>query len=194
MSLPSLVAANRLAFLAREAERTRTLPGDMAELGVWKGGSARTLVDAAPDKKLHLFDTFTGLPEPSEHDPHLTASMFNDASEEAVRDALQGFNVEFYVGEFPGTLTPQLEDTEFCLVHLDADLYEPTKAALEFFWPRLMPGGAVVLDDYNHPRCTGVNKAVDEFFRQEGVQFVSLGKDGQAGTRVVKRCSDESDE
>lgn len=72
-------------------------------------------------------------------------------------------NVAFHPGLFPGT-TRGLDSIRFALVHLDADLYASTKAGLEWFWPRIVAGGAILLDDYGWGYCKGVERAVTEFF------------------------------
>jgi hypothetical protein len=134
---------------------------------------------------VHLFDTFEGMPETSEFDIHRQGD-FADTSLESVNEYLQGYNVHFWPGLFPDSARLLPDDTEFVLVHVDVDLYTSTKAACEFFWPRLVEGGIMVFDDYNGPRCPGANKAVDEFFDTRQEIEVS-GPNKQHGTRVVKR-------
>jgi hypothetical protein len=61
---------------------------------------------------------------------------------------------------------PTLPESTYRLVHIDTDLYLPTKACLEYFAPRLSPGGVVVLDDYASGKCEGVRTATGEYFGQ----------------------------
>jgi hypothetical protein len=183
----TLVPEVRQNFLLQQVLQVASLEGEVAEVGVWRGGSAKLLARAMPGRMVHLFDTFEGMPETSEFDI-LQPGDFSDTSLESVNEFLQGYNVHFWPGLFPDSarLLPRLlPDTQFVLVHVDVDIYESTKAACEFFWPLLVEGGIMVFDDYNNSECPGANKAVDEFF--DAWQEIEVsGPDKQCGTRVVK--------
>jgi hypothetical protein len=144
------------------AHAWRNHGGLYAEVGVYRGASAELICHAKlPETKLLLFDTFAGLPAPGKLDPRFEEGMF-PASEEEVRQRLKRFpNWETFKGLFPDTAGPA-EDCRFSFVHLDMDLYEGTVAALEFFWPRLLPGGVILSHDYS--QCEGVAKAFEWFF------------------------------
>jgi len=144
------------------------IKGDFAELGVYKGESARLLRLMAHDRKLHLFDTFEGFtetdlkPEKGEASTY-SAKNFSDTTIKKVLNTV-GYDPEkviVYKGYFPQSASG-LETTTFALVNLDADLYNPTKAGLEYFYPRLSPGGVIFIHDYNN-KWEGLVKAVDEF-------------------------------
>ncbi len=180
----SVVPKPRQEFLRQQAIHVSTLRGEAAEVGVYKGGTAKILAQSMPDRMVHLFDTFEGMPETSEFDMHLPGD-FADTSLETVNEYLQGYNVHFWPGFFPDSARLLPDDTEFVLVHVDVDLYTSTKAACEFFWPRLVEGGIMVFDDYNGPRCPGANKAVDEFFN--AWQEIEVSGRYKRFTRVVKR-------
>jgi hypothetical protein len=144
-------------------KRTAKVPGDIAEVGVYRGGSAKIICSAKGDRHLHLFDTFEGLPKVEEIDmvwPFYEGKFA--ASFESVQAYLKEFtNVFFYKGIFPATSDPVQEKT-FSLVNLDVDCYESTKLCLEFFYERMSPGGIILSHDYiNAP---GVKKAFDDFF------------------------------
>lgn len=132
--------------------------GDMAEAGVYLGGTALIMLDAS-SKRIHLFDTFEGLP----HGEDAFATGDYAGSIPRVRMNLAGLEdrYELHAGLFPGSATG-LEDLRFSFVHLDLDLYDSTKAALEWFWPRLNSGGILLSHDY--PLSDGVVRAFDEFF------------------------------
>lgn len=152
-------------LLVQFARRTAGVEGDAAELGVYRGGSASLLAHALPGKTLHLFDTFTGLPGPEATDLH-AAGDFASTLDETKR-FLDGVPaLAFHAGEFPTTARP-LSETRFAFVHLDADLRRSTADGLEFFWPRLSPGGVVVVDDYGIATCPGVRAAVDAYFEDK---------------------------
>jgi O-methyltransferase len=140
---------------------TEAVPGDLAEVGVFRGGSAKLICHVKGERKLHLFDTFAGLPELTAADrgSPFWGSEFS-AEMDAVRKYLGGHKeVYFYRGLFPDTAGP-VADRRFSFVHLDVDLYESTKAALEWFYPRLSPGAVVMCHDYFYP---GVGTAMHEF-------------------------------
>jgi hypothetical protein len=134
------------------------IPGDLAEAGVYRGATAALMLSASA-KRLHLFDTFEGLPE-SENQ---FAKGEWKGSEAEVRKSLHKWKerLEFHPGLFPASAAG-LEELRFSFVHLDLDLYESTRASLEWFWPRLNKGGVLLSHDY--PPSEGVVRAFHEFF------------------------------
>jgi len=122
-------------------KKTEKLDGEVAEVGVYKGGSAK-LIRAATKKPLHLFDTFEGLPEISAKDnPEQMEKGEYSASLESVKSYLKNYpNVHFYKGLFPATTEP-VGVKKFSFVHLDVDLYKSTLDCLKFFYPRMSRGG-----------------------------------------------------
>ncbi len=158
--------------------KTRKLPGAIVELGVFRGGSAKLIALLKGDKELHLFDTFAGMPAVrSDLDRH-QAGDFADTSLEAVQTYLSDFqNIFFYKGFFPDSARPLADrPLQFCFVHLDADIYESTKAGLEFFYPRTVKGGMILSHDYRSLLCPGVKRAYDEFFAGKPESVVELWK------------------
>ncbi len=158
--------------------KARRLPGAIVELGVFRGGSAKLIARLKGDKELYLFDTFEGMPsvrsDVDQHEP----GDFGDTSLEAVKAYLTGFdNIFFYQGLFPESARPLVgKSPQFCFVHLDADIYESTKAGLEFFYPRTVKGGMILSHDYRNLRCPGVKRAFDEFFADKPEPVVELWK------------------
>lgn len=150
---------------------TEKLGGEMAELGVAFGASARLICDFAPGRTLHLFDTFEGLPAPGEADgSRFVEGAFRSRLEE-VREYLDGKRIRLHKGTFPET-GEAVADHRFSLVHLDADLYESTLAGLEFFYPRMCPGGVLICHDYL--TSNGVNTAVRMFFDEKPEPVIEL--------------------
>lgn len=186
----TVVPMVRRDFLRKQALQVSSLRGEAAEVGVYKGGTAKVLAKSMTGRMIHMFDTFEGMPETSKFDVPKrksghTPGDFSDTSLEAVNEYLMGYNVHFWPGIFPDSARLLPDDTEFVLVHVDVDIYESTKAACEFFWPRLVEGGIMIFDDYNAPRCPGTTKAVDEFF--DGIAEIEVsGRNKRCGTRVVK--------
>jgi predicted O-methyltransferase YrrM len=144
-------------------KRTRKVPGDIAEVGVYKGGSAKIICSAKGEKPLHLFDTFEGLPKVDDIDmvwPFYEGKFA--ASYDSVCEYLKNDpNVNLYKGIFPETSDP-VKDKSFSLVNLDVDCYESTRQCLEFFYSRMSPGGIILSHDYI--TAPGVKKAFDDFF------------------------------
>jgi hypothetical protein len=151
--------------------KTARVPGDIAEVGVFWGGTARVICEAKGDRLLHLFDTFEGLPEPDKIDSAFKRGEYA-CSLESVQEYLAGFpGVKFYKGLFPATVEPA-KDRRFSFVHLDVDLYESTRGALEFFYPRMGPGAIILSHDY--VVFPGVRAAFDEFFHDKPEPVVEL--------------------
>ncbi|MEI6575436.1 MAG: TylF/MycF/NovP-related O-methyltransferase [Bacteroidota bacterium] len=176
-------------WLMAEQLRKNKVKGAYAELGVYKGETARILHYLDPDRELHLFDSFIGF---SEEDlkgetgdaATYTVKNFADTSLQKVRQFMgTSPKIHFHQGHFPET-SKGLEKLSFALVSLDADLYQPTKAGLEFFYPRLNPGGLIFIHDYNY-RWAGIQKAVDEFVKENSVCFVLLPD--RDGTVVITK-------
>ena len=117
---------------------TGKINGDIAEAGVYKGGSAKLICEAKGDKTLHLFDTFEGLPELyAIDDPKQFHKGQYSVTCAEVKNFLKKYqNVYFYEGLFPSTAEP-IKNNFFSFVHLDLDLYEATLNSLEFFYPRM---------------------------------------------------------
>ena len=153
-------------------ESTARIPGDVAELGVAFGASAKLLaMRMAPEKHLHLFDTFEGLPQTTTADAARFSSGEFRSNLEQVRQYVGVDRVHYYPGLFPATAAP-LSDRVFSFGHLDADLYESTLAGFQFFYPRLTPGGIMLCHDY--PWAAGVVKACEDYFRDKAVPVIEL--------------------
>ncbi len=142
--------------------------GDFAELGVYKGESARLIHLMDRHRIFHLFDTFEGFIDTDLKPETGTAATYdsNSFADTSINKVIKkiGDNsgmIKTHVGSFPES-TLKMEKTKFSLVNIDADLYNPTKAGLEFFYPRLSPGGVILIHDYNE-KWEGLVKAVDDF-------------------------------
>jgi O-methyltransferase len=155
------------------------IPGDVAEVGVYKGAFARVLNEALPDRNLYLFDTFEGFDPDQKQSEKQNHGLKND---EDFRDT----SVDYVLGQmphpgrciirkglFPATAVG-LEDRRFSFVSLDPDLYEPTLAGLEYFFDRMSRGGFIFVHDYNNDSYPGVKKAVLEFSERRGVPFIPV--------------------
>jgi len=152
-------------------KRTGKLSGDAAEVGVYRGGSAKVICQAKGDRNLHLFDTFEGLPHDSEVDWFFSKGDYSANYEEVKREFAKEKNVHLYKGLFPDTAGP-VSDRTFSFVHLDVDLYSSTLACLSFFYDRMEKGGIIISHDYGFHE--GVKKAFTEFFEDKPEVVVPL--------------------
>ena len=168
--------ANQLFTLVRA---TSKLGGAMAEVGVFLGASARLIHDADSTRLLHLFDTFEGLPEPAETDTEIHVGRFLthefSCSLDQVKDYLSDCaNLHFHCGLFPAT-GEAVRDERFSFVHSDVDLYASTRSVLEFFYPRMLPGGVILTHDY--ATAHGPHRAFTEFFKDLPEPLIELPGD-----------------
>jgi hypothetical protein len=150
---------------------TRHISGELAELGVGYGASARLIAEYAHGRTLHLFDTFRGLPDPGEGDSKKFQPGDFRSSLSDVQSYLEGFHVEYHPGLFPETAAAVRPRT-FAFVHLDLDLYEGTVSALREFYPRMSAGGIILLHDYLS--SAGVTRAFQEFFQDKPEPILEL--------------------
>lgn len=201
-----------LVDAVRYCER-RAVPGAFAECGVWRGGSVLamllTLQDTGSEgREVFLYDTFEGMTEPTEHDvsplepPALEtwreaqetgdrawpgafgADVFN---QDSVRETLvaSGYPEErlhLVPGPVEATI-PETTPERIALLRLDTDWYESTLHELKHLYPRLVPGGVLIIDDYGH--WEGARRAVDEYFSTEAEPLL-LNRIDYTGRIAVK--------
>ncbi len=159
MSLLTLEKIEVLRRLAIHAPKG----GIFVEVGVYKGGSLKELAEVAGDRLVFGFDTFTGLPEEYDGDdePH-EANDFDDTSFEAVCELFKDNpNVFLVQGLFPESAVNSIMAEQISFVHLDMDFWRGTLDALVFLWPRMVPGGIILFDDYDWENCPGISPLVE---------------------------------
>mgnify|MGYP001569125539 CR=1 FL=1 len=161
----TLVSPHRCYHLWKNALGAKSVSGDVAQVGIYKGGSARMIADAVGvSKKVFLFDTFEGLPSHSGLDG-MYKGDFSDTSLEKVQELFKDDeNVTVVKGLFPQSAEGVIDDHKFAFVYLDVDLYESNKNSLEYFYPRMSKGGVIMIDDYGEKHLVGIQKSTDEFF------------------------------
>jgi hypothetical protein len=93
-------------------------------------------------------------------------------------------NVSLNKGWIP-TIFRSVPTTSFAFVHIDVDLYEPTKDSIEFFYPLMNPGGVIVCDDYGFTTCPGATKAIEEYLSDKDEKMMSLAS---GGGFLLKKC------
>ena len=164
------------------------IEGDLAELGVYKGNTAVLLANFARTKgrTVYLFDTFAGFPQDDMSGIDAGKNVeFADTSVAAVRSLVGSDSVEYVVGYFPDSASALPGGLSFCLAHLDCDLYAPMKAGLEYFYPRLVSGGFLVLHDYSSMYWDGAERAIDEFLADKRERLVPIPD--KSGTAVIRK-------
>ena len=170
-----LLTANEAFLVYSIALAQSRRPGAMAEVGVFEGGSAKMICEAKGDVTLHLFDTFEGLPPATKHDAtvHRNKANLYACSLESVTQYLRQYpNLFLHKGRFPDSATQISEDEAFSFVHFDVDLYESTLGCLEYFYPKMIPGGIMVSHDYSI--LAGVQKAFTEFLDDKPETLIEL--------------------
>ncbi len=167
----TLVDEPRLQQIASFLSKTRYLPGDVAEVGVYKGGTALWIVSLT-DKQIHLFDSFEGLPAPSEFDLHKKGEFASSLEHVTnLLDTTGKSNYRIHKGWFPIETGSEILDRKFSFVHIDTDMYHSVKDCLLFFYKRMVSGGIIALDDVLEPNCPGALKACAEFCSDHGIQY-----------------------
>ena len=176
-------------WLQIERLKQDNVSGVFAELGVYQGETAKFVHLMDSTRKLELFDTFEGfdnqdLELENSKEEKFSATNFSDTSLTAVKKTVSGNNnVVYFPGYFPDS-TKNITTTNYAFVHLDADLYKPTLAALEYFYPKLSPGGVIVIHDYNHT-WDGLRKSVEEFAQTIPETLVEIA-DWQGSVILIK--------
>ncbi len=159
------------------AKATARLGGAIAEVGVYRGGSARLLCETGCGTPLHLFDTFEGMPQTNAAtDGNFATGDFADTSLEDVRRYLSGYSdIHFHKGFFPASaIGSAAENLQYRLAHLDVDIRESTLGCLEFFYPRMLRGGVILSHDYGQLSAPGVKSAFDDFFSDKPETIIPL--------------------
>ncbi len=202
----TLTTPGKIEALAQAVEYavSRPVPGAFVECGVWRGGSMMTVALTllrlgVTDRELYLFDTFEGMPEPGEEDVkqggrHASEVLRNSGRDSSVwaiagfdevRDSVQGTGypedkIHFVQGGVEETV-PEHAPAEIALLRLDTDWYASTKHELVHLYPRLAPGGVLIIDDYAYWR--GARQAVDEYVREKELTLLLIRIDH--GARVA---------
>lgn len=151
--------------LYRTVNNLTNIKGDLAELGVFRGGSARVILEADKKKILHLFDTFEGIPEVTQEVDTLNIGSIRGSTLGTVKSYLESYSerIVYHQGIFPKSAQNLPTDRVHSFVHMDLDVYQSTKAGLNYFGPKMSKGGVIMIHDYNSISCPGVKKAVDEY-------------------------------
>jgi hypothetical protein len=176
-------------------DMVKDLPwGDYAEVGTYQGNYAKLIyARMAENASLYCFDTFAGFPETSVRKESETTGLkvstdiFSDTSQARATETIAGQSspsrLVLRKGEFPETFAG-LEDRSWRFVLLDADLYAPIRSGLDIFWPRVVPGGVMLVHDYMG-WYAGAKLAVREFCGPLGI--VPIPWPDRVGTAIIAK-------
>lgn len=156
------------------ARMQSSLDGDMAEVGVFQGSSAKLISTVKGDHTLWAFDTFEGLQDVGDADTHGGLSFFKSGQYESSREQVERYlaafdNVRIMPGYFPES-AGEAASCKFSFVHLDVDTHDSTLASFRWFWPRLLPGGIMLTHDSH---ADGVARAIQTFATESGARWFS---------------------
>lgn len=161
------------------------MPGAFVECGVFAGAQSAAMaraimdIDGSTPRQVHLFDSFAGIPAAGEHDHDLIAADFTAGTalcslaqvkwymerEWHIPESLLVYHPGWFADTLP-TLGPDPE--QIAVLRIDCDLYESTRLVMEHLYPRVVPGGFVIVDDYNLDGC---RKALHEYLTPAPIYF-----------------------
>lgn len=173
------LTADRKYMLRQLLALVDGVPGDTAECGVYGGASSWFICDhfRGSGRVHHGFDSFEGLSDPTPLDGSYWHVGDLSVGEAEAQELLEPFGARLYRGWIPERFD-SVADRTFAFVHVDVDLYQPTRDSLEFFYPRLAPGGVILLDDHGFTTCPGATRAAEEYMagRPESIIQLTTGQ------------------
>ncbi len=171
--------------------RISGLRGEIIECGVFKGNSLmrwikfRSLLENSYSRKIYGFDTFGNFPEASiEEEKNKREEFIKEAGDQSVKkddliEYLKKLNLYENIFLIEGDINinvpsfvDKFSEIRIALLHIDVDLYEPTKICLDKFYPHIVKGGIIILDDYG--AFPGANKAIEEFLEDKDFKIEQL--------------------
>ncbi len=157
----TLLTPDRIRTIADLAIQCRSLPGNVAELGVYRGGVSIMLAQLLPLKTVYAFDTFCGIPNANPaFDVHRNGE-FADVGD-VLATLAEYRNIAPVIGVFPASA--EGIEGQFCVAHFDGDTYQSCVDFIAYFVPRMVVGGVLIFDDFGWTKCQGVTKAINEAF------------------------------
>lgn len=191
------VRIRNFELIVEEILRNKVM-GSVAELGVFRGEFAKYINWFFPDRKCYLFDTFQGFNK-YEAEKEKIAGHCNDAFieyyenttiQQVLKEMPNPQNVIIKQGLFPESLGA-LEDS-FAFVSIDVDFEESIYNGLDYFYPRLNPGGYIFIHDYNHKTLKGVKKAVDTYEKKNQILLCKVPICDTSGTLIITKSECET--
>jgi O-methyltransferase len=192
VSIPNLYSLyNSVIYVVKNG-----IEGDFVECGVWRGGCSMMVAlvfkkYGVMDRKIYMYDTFEGMPPPTEQDLDFKQSTaksqidknlsknsnfkwcFADLNDVTENIKLTNYPVNNFIlikGKVEDTLVSNKPDGKLSILRLDTDWYESTKVELVNLYPNLSNRGVLIIDDYGH--WQGSRKAVDEYILQNRINLL----------------------
>lgn len=174
--LPTLLDTTRICNLIKYATRANeTMDSNsvFCEFGSYKGGSGEIIAKACPNRSLFLIDSYQGLPDPVEGKDFHHAHEFADVDYLGTVGYFKMLypNVRVLKGYSPAVFDFFDDKTTYTFLHIDIDVFSSGQDAINFFWPRLLPGGFMLWDDYGFTSCKGIKLLIDEFTKDLECNF-----------------------
>ena len=151
------------------AEAGKLVGGDLIEVGVWRGGTGALIASKCQmiglQGEVYLCDTFRGVVKAGSRDAGYLGGEHADTSKAAVTglcDRLNLKHVRILEGIFPEESGESLAERRFRFCHIDVDAYQSANDIVQWLWPRLLPGGIIIYDDYGFYNCAGITGFVNE--------------------------------
>ncbi len=191
---PAPVGGSNIKIILHFLDITKSIEGDVAECGVYQGGSILTmglfLQQKGISKSIYGFDSFEGFSAAIEVDHALggqaawgkTKGGYGDTSFADLQRRINTLGLTKTICLRPGFFEQTFEKEptrKYSFVHLDCDLYGSYKTCLEYFYPRMSPGSVILIDEYDDPPWPGCNKAVDEFLEDKAEKLTKIERDHQ---------------
>jgi len=165
----TMVDVYRCYELVQLVREVAHVPGDIVEVGVWRGGTGVLLADAArkwkPGARVWLCDTFAGVVKATSRDSQYIGGEHADTSEDIVRDLVNReclTNVTTLKGMFPDETGGKIANGPIALCHIDVDVYQSAADIVAWASPRMAANAILVFDDYGFSSCRGITQLVDE--------------------------------
>jgi O-methyltransferase len=182
----SLIVKTQAYELWQLVAETNHLPGNIIEIGCWRGASLIVMATKALQLKstsvVYGCDTFEGVVKAGNNDNYYQNGMHKDTTLETLQHNITTLglhNIVLYKGIFPDETGHLLSASIFKLCHIDVDTYDSAKDSLTFLWPKLTVGGLVVFNDYGYPRTKGITQFVNEL-RNEDDKIIIHNLNGNA--------------
>lgn len=192
----------RFLFIFESLKSVAKIPGDVIELGSWRGANlvwlAKCQIAFGGDKQVHCFDSFEGLTKFSTNDElstngeHIKLKNKYRGSFAELTQIIKLFdlNIEIHKGYIEETVPKWVElNHSISFIYFDADLYSPAKTTLDYLAPKLTLGGVILFDEYGVESWKGETKAVDEFLRNNSDFEVIIPTGCVQPTLMLKKIS-----
>ena len=168
------VSKEETEIILELVDKCLSFDGDIVEFGCYKGDTSllisRLLKNRRSDKRFWIYDSFAGLPPKSTEDQSVAGEQFQEGSlfvskKQVINRFKQaGLKIPIVKKGFFEELNESVDVPEkICFGFLDGDLYQSIKTSLKLCDGKVVPGGIIIVHDYNNPELPGVAKAVDEY-------------------------------